>query len=173
MDALKNFRKYILVESKESVSLTKINEMSELPTFNNFEKQILQYGLDNIENIKEGDYASEVADEMFNPVGDGLIIYNSEGVDLLSNFNTADSGYGWASALEYVFSAAEEVESLDYIAEKMVEGNWAAIANSLIMEMGRELILASEVLAPLIANDERLDAEDIQDLEQELELFIS
>ena len=159
MDPLKKFQAYLNEE--------------ELPYFNNFEKQVLQYGLDHIGDVKEGDQAEDVADIMFNPEGDGIIIYNQEGVDFLTKFNDRDAGSGWASALEYVFDVAADYEFTDYISEKIQEGNWAAVANYIIAEMGRRLILGSEVLAQAISNNEQVTAEDIEDLEQELELFIS
>lgn len=149
-----------------------LNEQ-ELPEFNNFEKQILQYGLDHIGDVREGEHAEDVADIMFNPEGDGIIIYNQEGIEFLTKFNDRDAGSGWASALEYVFDIAEDYSFTDYISEKIQQGNWAAVANYIIAEMGRRLIVGSEVLAQAIANEEQMTAEDIQDLEQELELFIS
>ena len=159
MDPLKRFQRFLNEE--------------EIPSFNNFEKQILQYGLDNIEGIEPGLPVELVGDEIFNPPGDGIIIYNSDGVEFLSNFNDRDGGSGWASALEYAFDAADEMGNIEFIGEKIQEGNWAGVANYLIIEMGRRLILASEVLAQKIASgDEELSAEDIQDLEDELELFI-
>ena len=83
-------------------------------------------------------------------------------------------GYGWAAALEYAFDAAEEMGNDEFLAEMIRSGNWAGIANYLIIEMGRRLILASEILAQKIANDdEEMTAEDIEDLEQELDLFIN
>jgi len=160
MDPLKTFQKYLNEE--------------EMPFFNNFEKQILQYGLDNIENLQPGVYAEEVGDEIFNPPGDGAFIYNSDGIEFLSNFNDRDGGSGWASALEYAFDAADEMDSTDFIAQRIQNGNWAGVANYIIIEMGRRLLLASEVLGQKIAaGDEELSAEDIQDLEDELEIFIA
>ena len=41
MDALNTFKKYLNEE--------------ELPEFNNFQKQILKYGLDNVEYLQPGD----------------------------------------------------------------------------------------------------------------------
>ena len=146
----------------------------ELPFFNNFEKEILQYGLDNIENLEPGLDVYEVGDELFNPPGDGIIIYHNEGIELLSKFNNRDGGDGWAAALEFAFEAADEMGNTEFIAEMVQEGNWAGVANYIIMEMGRRLLLASEVLAQKIANgDDELTAEDIEDLEDELGLFIS
>ena len=159
MDPLKRFQRFLNEE--------------EMPFFNNFEKQILQYGLDNIGNLEPGLDVQEVGDEIFNPAGDGAFIYNSDGIEFLSNFNDRDGGSGWASALEYAFDAADEMDSTDFIAQRIQNGNWAAVANYIIIEMGRRLLLASEVLAQKIASgDEELSAEDIQDLEDELELFI-
>jgi hypothetical protein len=160
MDPIKNFRKYLNEE--------------EFPFFNNFEKEVLQYGLDNIENLQPGAYTEEVADEIFNPPGDGIIIYNNEGVEFISKFNDRDGGSGWASGLEYAFDAADEMDNTQYIAGLMLEGNWAGVANYIIMEMGRRLLVASEILAQKIAsNDEEMSEEDIEDLKDELELFIS
>jgi len=160
MDPLKRFQRFLNEE--------------EMPFFNNFEKEILQYGLDNIESLQPGVSAQEVGDEIFNPPGDGTIIYNNEGVEFLSNFNDRDGGSGWASALEYAFDAADEMDSTDFIAQRIQNGNWAGVANYIIIEMGRRLLLASEVLAQKIASgDEELSAEDIQDLEDELEIFIA
>ena len=178
MDPFKTFRDIYLAESKKVLPLSKLKETvmaeQDLPEFNNFEKEILQYGLDNIESLQPGSYASEVGDEIFNPAGDGIIIYNNEGIEFLTKFNNREGGYGWAAALEYAFDAAEEMGNDEFLAEMIRSGNWAGISNYLIIEMGRRLILASEILAQKIANnDEEMDAEDIKDLEQELDLFIN
>jgi hypothetical protein len=66
------------------------------------------------------------------------------------------------------------MDSVDFIAERVQEGNWAGVANFIIMEMGRRLLVASEILSQKIAsNDEEISEEDIEDLKDELELFIS
>ena len=159
MDPLKKFQAYLNEE--------------ELPYFNDFEKQVLQYGLDHIGDVREGEQAEDVVDIMFNPEGDGIIIYNQEGIDILTKFNDRDAGSGWASALEYAFDIAADYDSTDYMSEKVQEGNWAAVADYIIAEMGRRLMVSSEILAQAIANNEKMTAEDIEDLKQELELFIS
>ena len=165
MDPLKTFRKYILVESKEPVSLTKINEMSELPTFSQTDKEILRFMADNTDFIDEGAEASEVSDYLLNQdyfINKGK---TQEGKDFLSRSGGLDS-------LEIVMERSREYGDVDYIADYIAKGDWDKIANLYALFRGEEILLASEVLAPLIANDETLDAEDIQDLEQELELFI-
>ena len=159
MDPLKTFKKYLNEE--------------EIPFFNNFEKQILQYGLDNIGNLEPGLDIQEVGYELFNPA-DGIIIYNSEGIEFLSNFNYRGAGSGWAAALEFAFDAVDVMESTEFVAQLIQDGNWAGVANHIILEMGRSLLNTSEVLGQKeSAGDEELSAEDIQDLEDELELFIA
>ena len=159
MDPLKRFQRFLNEE--------------EMPFFNNFEKQILQYGLDNIGNLEPGLDIQEVGYELFNPA-DGVIIYHNEGIEFLSNFNDRDGGSGWAAALEFAFDAVDEMESTEFVAQLIQDGNWAGVANHIFLEKGRRLLLASEVLAQKIASgDEELSAEDIQDLEDELELFIA
>ena len=166
MDPLKTFRKYILVESKEPVSLTKINEMSELPTFSQTDKEILRFMADNTVFIDEGAEANEVSDYLLNQdyfINEGE---TQEGKDFLSRSGGLDS-------LEIVMNSVQhEYGDVDYIADYIAKGEWDKIANLYALFRGEEILLASEVLAPLIANDERLDAGDIQDLQQELELFI-
>lgn len=147
-----------------------INE-DELPYFSNFDKEILQYGLDNIENIREGDDPYEAADQLFSDP-EGLVIYHHDGINLLSNFNHRDRGDGWANALAYVFEKSDELGDFDYVGDRIKEGNWAAIANYLINEYGKELILASDILAQAISVDKPLTVEDIEDLGDELQLFI-
>ena len=159
MDPLKQFQRFLNEE--------------EIPSFNNFEKQILQYGLDNIGNLEPGLDIQEVGYELLSSA-DGIIIYHNEGIEFLSNFNDRDGGSGWASALEYAFEAADDIESTEYVAQLIQDGNWAGVANHIILEMGRNLLNKSEVLGQKESvGDEELSAEDIQDLEDELELFIA
>ena len=149
MDALNTFKKYLNEE--------------ELPEFNNFQKQILKYGLDNIENIQPGDQASEVADALFNQPE--MVNSYYEGITLLSNYNDANSGEGWTG---------EEFGMSESLSENIKDAAWDSLASLLIYWKGEELLVASEILGQKFATgDEEMDAEDIQDLEQELELFIN
>ena len=157
MDALNTFKKYLNEE--------------ELPEFNNFQKQILKYGLGNVEYLQPGDQASEVADALFNRPE--MVTSYYEGITLLSNYNDANSGEGWTGALEYLFERGEDFGMSESLSENIKDAAWDSLASLLIYWKGEELLVASEILGQKFATgDEEMDAEDIQDLENELELFI-
>ena len=107
MDPFKTFRDIYLAESKKVLPLSKLKETvmaeQDLPEFNNFEKEILQYGLENIEGLEPGSYASEVGDDIFNPPGDGIFIYNNEGVEFLTKFNNREGGLWMGGCLRVCF----------------------------------------------------------------------
>lgn len=159
MDPIKRFKNYI-------------NEQ-EIPYFSEFDKGVFDYVLNNIENLRPGDSADpmEVADHTLN--NSENIIYHSEGIKFLESFEGEMGLRGWTGALEYAFNKAQDYDNESYISELVQSGNWAQLANFIILMKGEELMIASEVLAQKIANgDYILDAGDIQDLEDELNLFI-
>ncbi len=157
MDAIKTFKKYL-------------NEQ-EIPSFNNFEKEILQYAVDYIDNVEEGVDPTEVADLMFNR-GDGAMSSYYDGIQLISNYN-GDNGDGWANGLEYLFGKGDDMGmDPDYIGSMIKDGRWDTLGNILLLYKAEELLVASEILAQAIRTDEPLTASDIENLEDELNLFI-
>jgi len=147
-----------------------LNEQ-DLPDFNEFEKEVLQYGLDNIGNLEAGAiYPNDVANDLYNR--NETIIYHHEGIDLINKFQ-GDDGTGWAAALEYLFRTASDMGTVDNLLEAIAEGNWAKVASLLLLFKGEELLRGSEIIAQAVSGDDELTDEDIENLEQELELFIS
>lgn len=147
-----------------------LNEQ-DLPDFNDFEKEVLQYGLDNIENLEAGAvYPNDVANDLYN--SSETVIYHHDGIELISKFQ-GDEGTGWAAALEYLFRMASDMGTVDNLLEAIAEGNWAKVASILLLFKGEELLNGSEIIAQAVASDEELTDEDIENIEQELELFIS
>ena len=158
MDPLKRFQRFLNEE--------------EMPYFTDFDKSIFQYIIDNIENLQEGDDVNDVVrktldqDTNFPNYGDAL--------KFIESFN-GEYGRGWYEAIEYVYSQADEFgdDQKRVVSSHLENGEWNLIADLILLGKAEEIILASEVLAQKIAaGDEELSAEDIQDLEDELELFI-
>lgn len=156
MDAIKKFKKYL-------------NEQ-EIPDFNDFEKNILQYAVDYIENVEEGDYGDDVASSIFNT--NTIIDTYFEGIKLLEAYN-GDNGSGWANGLEYLFDKGDDMGmDPDNIGSMIKDGGWNAVGNLLLLLKGEELLQQSEVISRVIRSNETMTASDIEDLEDELKLFI-
>ena len=175
MDIFKTFRQYLLVESKKDVPLSKQTEKvmteQEIPEFTNFEKEILKIGIRNIDNLKVGTHPYEAGDAIYNT---DSIDYHSEGIDLLNKY-WGIAGTGWTGALEYLFEEGENRGfEPEFMSEKIAEGDWASVGNLLVFCLGEDLTRRSEVIERAIrSNQEELTSEDIEDLEDELNLFIS
>ena len=157
MDALNTFKKYLNEE--------------ELPYFTDFDKSILKFILDNIENIEEGDDVNDVVsttldqDTNFSNYGDAL--------RFIESFN-GEYGRGWHEAIEYLYSLADEFgeEEKNVISGYFENGQWHKVADYILLGKARELLSSSEILAQKIANgDDVMTAEDIEDLEQELDFI--
>ena len=149
-----------------------LNEQ-ELPNLNTFDKKILQYAADYIENVEVGEDPTDVADAIFNR-GDGVIISYYDGIQLIQSYY-GDNGEGWTNALEYLFEKADDM-GMDsvFIGDLIKEGRWDTLGNLLLLYKAEEVLLASEVLAQLIAtNEDEMTQEDIENLEQELEFLAS
>lgn len=171
MDPFKRFRDIYLVEGKKDVSLPKINEMQDIPYFNNFDKEVLQYAVDYIENVEEGADPNEVADLMFNR-GDGAMSSYYDGIQLLTNYN-GDNGEGWTNGLEFLFDRGEDMGmDSDYIGSMIKDGRWDTLGNLMLLYKAEELLIASQILADAISSNRDLTAADIEDLEKELKIFI-
>ena len=156
MDALKKFKQYLNEE--------------EIPYFSDFDKKIFQYAVDNIENVGEGTDGDEVAREII-AAGDIINTY-WEGIQLISSY-PGESGSGWSNALEYIYGRADDMGlGDDFISESIKSGRWDVLGNILLEYKIEELLVASEIIAQAISSNEPLTKEDIQDLEQELDLFI-
>ena len=152
MDAIKKFKNYL-------------NEQ-EIPNFNNFEKKILQYAVDYIENIEEGIDGEEAAFTIFHNIS---IDTYFEGIELIESYN-GDNGSGWVNALEYLFEKEEEMGI--EIGNTIKDGRWDTVGSLLVLLKGEELLDQSEVISRVIRSNEVMTASDIEDLEDELNLFI-
>jgi len=165
MDPYKKFREYILVESKDSVYLSKINEMTELPNFSETDKEILEFMSDRTDLIEVGVEAGEVSDYLLNHdyfVDPGYI---EEGKDFLNRA-------GGLEALELVMERSRDYDMIDSVARDISKAEWDKVARLYAYYRGEELLLASEILAELYANEEGVTEQDIKNLERELKLFI-
>ena len=111
MDAIKSFKKY-LVESKKAIT------EQEIPEFTDFEKEILQIGIDNIGNIEVGTSPYEAGNAIYNT---DTLTRHSDGIALL---------------------------------------------------LGADLIRRSEIIELAIKSNQDLTSGDIEDLEDELTLFV-
>jgi hypothetical protein len=160
MDPVERFKNYLNEE--------------EIPYFSDFDKEVFDYILNNLENLQPGD-SSDPLDVVNATVNrDDNIIYHSEGIKFLEGFQGENGARGWTGALEYAFERAADFDNESYIGELIQAGNWSGLANYIILMRGEEIIVASEVLSQKVASNEpTLDAGDIEDLEQELELFIN
>ena len=162
MDAIKSFKKY-LVESKKAIT------EQEIPEFTDFEKEILQIGIDNIGNIEVGTSPYLAGDAIYNT---DTLTRHSDGIALLNKYQGSE-GTGWTGALEYLFEEAENhgFESKS-ISEKIAEGNWSSIGTILALYLGADLIRRSEIIELAIKSNQDLTSGDIEDLEDELTLFV-
>ena len=160
MDAIKSFKKY-LVESKKAIT------EQEIPEFTDFEKEILQIGIDNIGNIEVGTSPYLAGDAIYNT---DTLTRHSDGIALLNKYQ-GNEGTGWTGALKYLFEEAEN-HSAESISKKIAEGNWSSIGTILALYLGADLIRRSEIIELAIKSNQDLTSGDIEDLEDELNLFV-
>tara|TARA_R110000744_G_scaffold317248_1_gene423900 strand:+ start:520 stop:1008 length:489 start_codon:yes stop_codon:yes gene_type:complete len=160
MDAIKSFKKY-LVESKKAIT------EQEIPEFTDFEKEILQIGIDNIGNIEVGTSPYLAGDAIYNT---DTLTRHSDGIALLNKYQ-GNEGTGWTGALKYLFEEAEN-HSAESISKKIAEGNWSSIGTILALYLGADLIRRSEIIELAIKSNQDLTSGDIEDLEDELTLFV-
>ena len=166
MEELNRFKKY-LVESKDSVSSSKINE-EDMPEFTETDKEILQFVADHIGAVEEGSEPNpfEVANSTLNQyyfINKGNV---KEGLDFLKRAGGID-------IFDFLFEKADEFSMVDSIVEDIKNKEWDSVARLYALWRGEEVLLASEIIAQAIATDEPFTEEDIEDLEKELNFLAS
>ena len=81
-------------------------------------------------------------------------------------------GNGWET-ISNIIDRSGDNGSTDYLIEKIANKEWDAVARLYSLFRAEELMLSSEVLGQKQARgEEELDASDIEDLRDELTIFI-
>ena len=155
MDAIKSFKKYL-------------NEQ-DIPDFSESDKEILEFIKDRLDMLedKSSSDSFEVVAATFNQdyfIDDGD---TAEGLRFLKTL-----GNGWET-ISNIIDRSGDNGSTDYLIEKIANKEWDAVARLYSLFRAEELMLSSEVLGQKQARgEEELDASDIEDLRDELTIFI-
>ena len=155
MDAIKSFKKYL-------------NEQ-DIPDFSESDKEILEFIKDRLDMLedKSSSDSFEVVAATFNQdyfIDDGD---TAEGLRFLKTL-----GNGWET-ISNIIDRSGDYGSTDYLIEKIANKEWDAVARVYSLFRAEELMLSSEVLGQKQARgEEELDASDIEDLRDELTIFI-
>tara|TARA_B110000908_G_scaffold110952_1_gene130147 strand:- start:917 stop:1387 length:471 start_codon:yes stop_codon:yes gene_type:complete len=155
MDAIKSFKKYL-------------NEQ-DIPDFSESDKEILEFIKDRLDMLedKSSSDSFEVVAATFNQdyfIDDGD---TAEGLRFLKTL-----GNGWET-ISNIIDRSGDYGSTDYLIEKIANKEWDAVARLYSLYRAEELMLSSEVLGQKQARgEEELDASDIEDLRDELTIFI-
>lgn len=155
MDAIKSFKKYL-------------NEQ-DIPDFSESDKEILEFIKDRLDMLedKSSSDSFEVVAATFNQdyfIDDGD---TAEGLRFLKTL-----GNGWET-ISNIIDRSGDNGSTDYLIEKIANKEWDAVARLYSLYRAEELMLSSEVLGQKQdRGEEELDASDIEDLRDELTIFI-
>ena len=150
MRELENFRKYLREE--------------EVPTFTEIEKEILQFALDNIGNIPEGEYADDMANSLLNL--DYFTDNDKEGREFLERVGVLD-------ALAYILDM-ERDRFGDYYSDKYIrDKDYQGLANVYAYYLGEELLYQIPTYQRLLDDGDNLTNDMIGALEDELEFLLS
>ena len=155
MDAIKSFKKYL-------------NEQ-DIPDFSESDKEILEFIKDRLDMLDDNSSSDsfEVVAATFNQdyfIDDGD---TAEGLRFLKTL-----GNGWET-ISNIIDRSGDYGSTDYLIEKIANKEWDAVARLYSLYRAEELMLSSEVLGQKQARgEEELDASDIEDLRDELTIFI-
>tara|TARA_B110000902_G_scaffold14812_1_gene17554 strand:- start:1019 stop:1489 length:471 start_codon:yes stop_codon:yes gene_type:complete len=155
MDAIKSFKKYL-------------NEQ-DIPDFSESDKEILEFIKDRLDMLddKSSSDSFEVVAATFNQdyfIDDGD---TAEGLRFLKTL-----GNGWET-ISNIIDRSGDYGSTDYLIEKIANKEWDAVARLYSLFRAEELMLSSEVLGQKQdRGEEELDASDIEDLRDELTIFI-
>lgn len=155
MDAIKSFKKYL-------------NEQ-DIPDFSESDKEILEFIKDRLDMLedKSSSDSFEVVAATFNQdyfIDDGD---TAEGLRFLKTL-----GNGWET-ISNIIDRSGDYGSTDYLIEKIANKEWDAVARLYSLYRAEELMLSSEVLGQKQdRGEEELDASDIEDLRDELTIFI-
>ena len=155
MDAIKSFKKYL-------------NEQ-DIPDFSESDKEIFEFIKDRLDMLedKSSSDSFEVVAATFNQdyfIDDGD---TAEGLRFLKTL-----GNGWETISNIIDRSGDD-GSTDYLIEKIANKEWDAVARLYSLFRAEELMLSSEVLGQKQdRGEEELDASDIEDLRDELTIFI-
>lgn len=155
MDAIKSFKKYL-------------NEQ-DIPDFSESDKEILEFIKDRLDMLedKSSSDSFEVVAATFNQ---DYFIDDGDTADGLRFLKTL--GNGWET-ISNIIDRSGDNGSTDYLIEKIANKEWDAVARLYSLFRAEELMLSSEVLGQKQARgEEELDASDIEDLRDELTIFI-
>ena len=155
MDAIKSFKKYL-------------NEQ-DIPDFSESDKEILEFIKDRLDMLedKSSSDSFEVVAATFNQ---DYFIDDGDTADGLRFLKTL--GNGWET-ISNIIDRSGDYGSTDYLIEKIANKEWDAVARLYSLFRAEELMLSSEVLGQKQARgEEELDASDIEDLRDELTIFI-
>ena len=155
MDAIKSFKKYL-------------NEQ-DIPDFSESDKEILEFIKDRLDMLDDNSSSDsfEVVAATFNQ---DYFIDDGDTADGLRFLKTL--GNGWET-ISNIIDRSGDYGSTDYLIEKIANKEWDAVARLYSLFRAEELMLSSEVLGQKQARgEEELDASDIEDLRDELTIFI-
>ena len=155
MDAIKSFKKYL-------------NEQ-DIPDFSESDKEIFEFIKDRLDMLedKSSSDSFEVVAATFNQ---DYFIDDGDTADGLRFLKTL--GNGWET-ISNIIDRSGDNGSTDYLIEKIANKEWDAVARLYSLFRAEELMLSSEVLGQKQARgEEELDASDIEDLRDELTIFI-
>ena len=155
MDAIKSFKKYL-------------NEQ-DIPDFSESDKEILEFIKDRLDMLDDNS-SSDSFDVVNATLNQDYFIDDGDTDDGLRFLKTL--GNGWETISNIIDRSGDD-GSTDYLIEKIANKEWDAVARVYSLFRAEELMLSSEVLGQKQARgEEELDASDIEDLRDELTIFI-
>tara|TARA_R110000822_G_scaffold33208_2_gene94923 strand:- start:1001 stop:1471 length:471 start_codon:yes stop_codon:yes gene_type:complete len=155
MDAIKSFKKYL-------------NEQ-DIPDFSESDKEILEFIKDRLDMLDDNS-SSDSFEVVAATLNQDYFIDDGDTADGLRFLKTL--GNGWETISNIIDRSGDD-DSTDYLIEKIANKEWDAVARLYSLFRAEELMLSSEVLGQKQARgEEELDASDIEDLRDELTIFI-
>ena len=155
MDAIKSFKKYL-------------NEQ-DIPDFSESDKEILEFIKDRLDMLDDNS-SSDSFEVVAATLNQDYFIDDGDTADGLRFLKTL--GNGWETISNIIDRSGDD-GSTDYLIEKIANKEWDAVARVYSLFRAEELMLSSEVLGQKQARgEEELDASDIEDLRDELTIFI-
>ena len=155
MDAIKSFKKYL-------------NEQ-DIPDFSESDKEILEFIKDRLDMLDDNS-SSDSFEVVAAIVNQDYFIDKGDTDDGLRFLKTL--GNGWETISNIIDRSGDD-GSTDYLIEKIANKEWDAVARLYSLYRAEELMLSSEVLGrKQDRGEEELDASDIEDLRDELTIFI-
>ena len=155
MDAIKSFKKYL-------------NEQ-DIPDFSESDKEIFEFIKDRLDMLDDNS-SSDSFEVVAATLNQDYFIDDGDTADGLRFLKTL--GNGWET-ISNIIDRSGDYGSTDYLIEKIANKEWDAVARSYSLYRAEELMLSSEVLGQKQdRGEEELDASDIEDLRDELTIFI-